>query len=75
MEMTMKPTEIWSIYGQIEAVVAREMVKEKKFNQIPYMTIPPNQHYNEQGQKIQLAVVVPQKYIHEFIERVANLRE
>lgn len=70
----MKPTEVWSIYGQIETMVARAMVEEGKFNQIPYLTIPPSQHYNEQGQKIQLAVVVPQEHIYEFIERVANLR-
>lgn len=69
-----KQTEIWSIYGQIDAVVARAMVEEGKFNQIPYTTIPPSQLYNERGDKVLLAVVAPHVHHAEYYQRVALLR-
>lgn len=69
-----KKTHIWSIFGQIDAVIARAMVEEGKFKELPYNTIPISQRFGDKGEIVELAVVVPQAYVLEYEERVAKLR-
>jgi hypothetical protein len=71
--MAKKQTLIWSIFGQIDEIVAREMVKEGKFNQVPGSSIPESQKTSEEGFKVRIAVIVPVKYVKEYEERVKLL--
>ena len=72
--MSKRRTQIWSIYGQIDEIVARAMVKERKFNQVPKEGIPESQLFDGDGNPLKLAVVVPTQYVAEYEERVAILR-
>lgn len=69
-----KQTEIWSIYGQIESVVAQAMVDEGKFNKIEFEMMPPEQQFNEAGDRALFAVTVPAYRVQEYERRVAALR-
>jgi hypothetical protein len=67
-------TEIFTIYGQIEGVIALEMVGEMKFNKIERDHIPPGQAFNEHGHPALFAVVAPLRHLAEFERRVKALR-
>lgn len=67
-------SQIWSIYGQIEEIVARAMIVENKANQLPLGAVPETQLRNDQGEPIRLAVVIGGMHGHEFEERIRNLR-
>lgn len=67
-------SQIFSVFGQIEAVVAEEMVKEGKFNRIEAADIPPTASVNDAGQRARFAVVVPNDHLSEFEDRIARLR-
>lgn len=72
--MTKRKTEIWSIFGQIEGIVAGAMAAEKKVTLIPRGQIPASALYNDMRVKAQFAIVIPATYIAEFNRRVASLR-
>ena len=67
-------TTVWSIYGQIEEVVARQMEAEGKMRFIYASDIPDSALYNKDGQRARFAVVVQRKYLGEFESRIADLR-
>lgn len=69
-----KQTEIYSIFGQIESVVAQAMVDEGVVNKIRQEDIPPTALFNEKGEKAYFAIVMPTPYLAEFNRRVAELR-
>jgi hypothetical protein len=64
-------TEIWTIFGEIEEMVAKQM----GFNQIPYWDIPMSARYNKFGEAARCAVVIPRMMIREFERRVEELRK
>jgi len=66
-------TEVYSIFGQIDAVVAQQMVDEGKFNRIEPDTIPYTAMFDEAGRKAVFAVVVPRIYLSEFNKRIRDL--
>jgi hypothetical protein len=68
-----KKTLIWSIYGQIDEIVARQMVEEKKFGQVRYTDIPKSERVSAEGHKVRIAVIVPAKYVDEYEQRVKAL--
>lgn len=68
--MSKPQTEIWSIFGEIEAMVAAEM----GFKEIPYWDIPMSARFNKRGQPALCAVVIPRQMVAEFERRVALLR-
>ena len=65
-----KRTEIWTIYGQIEAMVATEM----GFHRIQVWDVPASQKFNEFGVLAKFAVVIPGSMLPEYERRVALLR-
>lgn len=67
-------TEIYSIYGQIEEVVANMMIQEGKITRIPREQVPASQSVSATGVPVKFAVIVSPRYNHEFNERIANLR-
>lgn len=69
-----RQTEIFSIFGQIEAVVAQAMIDEKVANKIPSEQIPTSVRYNDDGRVALFAIVIPSNLVNAFEERVAALR-
>lgn len=66
-------TEIYSIFGQIDAVIAQAMVDEGKANKIDQDMIPPTALYDEQGRKASFAIVLPREHLGEYHRRVNDL--
>jgi hypothetical protein len=68
-----RSTEVYSIFSQIDGVVATMMVEEGKATKIEQDMIPPTALYNEQGQKAQFAIVIPRLHLREYERRVRDL--
>ena len=66
-------TNIYSIFGQVEDVVAQAMVDEGKLTKIPYGEIPESVRRNEEGEDAKYAVIVPGPYSKEFEDRIKAL--
>jgi hypothetical protein len=67
-------TEIYSIFGQIDGVVAQMMVDEGKATKIAQEMIPPTVLYDETGmQKAKFAIALPRAYLGEYERRVRDL--
>jgi hypothetical protein len=72
--MRRQQSEVYSIFGQIEAVVAEAMISEDKANRIELENIPVTVLMNDKGETAKFAVCVRGVYVQEFNERVARLR-
>lgn len=72
--MSKKSTEIFSVFGQCEAVAAEMMIKEGKVTHIPPEQIPLAVAFNDMGQTARFAVMVPARYVPEFNRRCAEMR-
>lgn len=78
----MRKSKIISVFGQIEEVVARQMMSEGKGLKLLYPTklmhdaemLPENQRFNKLGQPVRIVVVVPGDLTREYDERIAELR-
>jgi hypothetical protein len=70
-----RQTEIFSIFGQIETVVAEAMIAEGSCVRIEAWEIPPTARFNELGQQAKFAVIIPAQLVCAFEERVRKLRE
>lgn len=74
--MATKREATWySVFGQIEEVVAQQMIQEGKIRRLP---IDLTQHgmpheYNARGERVKLIVSVPPRHIGEFERRIADL--
>lgn len=69
-----RKTEIYSIFGQIDAVVAQAMVDEGKINKIDADMIPATQLCDASGRTAFFAIVMSAEYAGEFMNRVEALR-
>lgn len=67
-------TEIFSIFGQIDGVVAEMMVEEGTATKIEQAMIPPSALFDEAGRKAQFAIVLPISRLSEYERRVRDLR-
>lgn len=72
--MPKKSTEIFSVFGQCEAVAAEMMIKEGKLTRIPPEQIPESAAVNDAGTPARFAVIVPARYVPEFNRRCAEMR-
>ena len=72
--MPKKTAEIFSIFGQCEAVAAEMMVEEGKLTRIEPADIPVSAAFNDVGTAARFAVVVPPRYLAEFNRRCAEMR-
>ena len=71
--MMKAPHSTWfSIYGQIDEVIARAMVDEGKIRPVPMSPGMPHE-FNAEGQRARMVVIVPRQFMAEFNERIANL--
>ena len=69
-----RKTDIVSIFGQIEGVVAHAMAAEGKVTLISPEYIPPTVLFNEQGLRANCALVLTPDAESEFDRRVKALR-
>ena len=79
--MTRRPSEIMSIFGQIEEVVAEQMIGEgtgvgrlAPTLNIGLDDIPPSTRFNEHGEPVRLVIIMPSHLKNDFERRVKNLR-
>ena len=72
--MAKRGTEVFSIFGQIEAVAAEIMIERRALRKIAALEIPVSAAFNEFGQRARFAVIVPVQYIPEFENLIADLR-
>ncbi len=72
--MKRNKTEIFSIFGQCEAVAAEMMIEEGKLTRIAASDIPATAAVNEFGTRARFAVVVQPRYLAEFNRRCAEMR-
>lgn len=68
-----KRSEIYSIFGQIDGVIADALVTEGKANKIEQEMIPPTALYDEQGRKALFAIVLPTEHLGEYHRCVRDL--
>jgi hypothetical protein len=72
MEMSF---EIYSIFGQMDAVIARQMVDEGKARMIAPSEIPFTASIDETtGARALFAILIPHKNMAEYERRVSDLR-
>ena len=69
-----KQTQIYSIFGQIESVVAQAMIDEKVVTKIESGDIPPTARYDDEGRVAHFAIVIPSSLVPAFERRVRDLR-
>jgi hypothetical protein len=71
-------TVIYTIYGQIEEVVAQAMIGEGSCRKIEFDDLPQSQRYSRgpDGKDMQakFAIVVPRELVQAFERRIAQLR-
>jgi hypothetical protein len=71
-------TDIYSIFGEIEAIVAEAMIQEGTVNRIPLEDIPISARYSRMpdGRDVQakFAIVIPSNLVRVFEKRVLDLR-
>ena len=77
--MAKRATQIFSIFGQIEEVVAQAMIDEGVANKIPFAHIPAEARYQTnpltgQEETAKFAVVMPAALVNVFNARIAALR-
>lgn len=65
---------IYSIFGQIEEVVALEMIEEHRLHKIEARMIPQSVRVNSAMLPAKFAVMMPNRLIAEFEARIEALR-
>ena len=77
-----KRPQIISIFGQIEEIVAMQMMAEGKgvgklapTNAVTIDDCPTSAIYNERGEKARMVIVMPQQHAMEFERRIEDLRQ
>lgn len=76
-----RETKIISIFGQIEEVVARQMLAEAKgvgllapTLSVSLADIPLSTRFNYKGDPVRMVIVMPRHLTAEFERRIAELR-
>jgi hypothetical protein len=69
-----KGTEIFSIFGQLEAVAAAIMIEKGIGVRIDAREIPNEVRWNKFGTPARFAVILPRNKVHAFDKLVADLR-
>lgn len=76
-----KRNEVISIFGEIEELVARQMMAEGKgvgllapTLSVSLEDIPASCKFNQLDQPARLVIVMPRRFMVEFEERIASLR-
>jgi hypothetical protein len=77
-----KRSEIMSIFGEIEEIVAKQMMAEGKgiaklapTERVAINDCPASAIYNADGQKARMVIVVPSQLVMEFERRIEELRQ
>jgi hypothetical protein len=74
LAMKRMKTEIYSIFGQIEGVIADEMSKSGKVRAIDWADIPEPMRFDDRGRRAHCALIMNRVEAAEFDRRVAALR-
>jgi hypothetical protein len=67
-------TQIFSIFGQIEAAAADVLIERGQAERIQWDEIPQSVRFNDAGRRAYFAVVVPGKHMREFDKLCKGLR-
>lgn len=67
-------SRIFSIFGEIESVVAQQMIDQGRATYIAPDRIPDSERFNDFGTPARFAVVIPGNLVREFNTRIATLR-
>jgi hypothetical protein len=67
-------TEIFSIFGQIEAVAAQLMIDRGLATRIVAEQIPQSVAMNDAGQRAKFAIIIKRRDCFEFEKLIAELR-
>jgi hypothetical protein len=67
-------TEIFSVFGQLEAVAADILVERGQARKIPYEQIPETAQFNKLGHKARFAVMMPAGLVPEYEKLIKELR-
>ena len=59
---------IYSIFGQMDELAAREMIKRGKATEIPTEDIPASERTHKDGRTARLAIVIQRKHVAELEE-------
>jgi hypothetical protein len=70
----MKPATWFSLYHEIEVLVARQMIAEGKLRPLPDIYPGMPHEFNSLGERVRLAVLVPSQYLSEFERRIIEMR-
>ena len=77
-----KRNQIISIFGEIDFIVAEQMMAEGKgiakmapTDSVSLDDIPESVRYNVHGQKVRMVIVVPPQHMKEFERRIEDLRQ
>lgn len=81
MKTNRKRNQIVSLFGEIEIIVAKQMMLEGKFvgvlaptSSVSLDDIPESVRYNQFGDKVRMVVSVPPQHFAEFERRIAEMR-
>jgi hypothetical protein len=66
-------TQFFSIFGQIEEVVALQLIEEGVATKIESWSIPQSAKYH-MGREAKFAIMIPSRIVPAFEERIAKLR-
>jgi len=69
-----RTTEIYSIFGQLDAVIAQAMAAEGKVRRIERDMIPPTARHDDNGREAYFAIVMSNEYLDEYNNRLLALR-
>lgn len=69
-----KGTEIFSVFGQIEAAAADILIRKYGLYRIEFSSIPETARYNDVGVPARFAFVCPQERVGEFNQLCEGLR-
>ena len=69
-----RKAQIFSIFSQIDGVIADMMVSEGKATKIEQCDIPASALFDDDGRKAFFAIILPVKHLGEFNRRARDLR-
>ncbi len=67
-------TEIFSVFGQMEAVAANILIERGQARKIPFDQIPETVQFNKLGQRAQFAVSMRAGLVPEYEKLIKELR-
>ena len=65
-------TEFYSIYGQLDALAAEDMIKKGKAKRLPDEAIPEDQRKSADGRPLRFAISIKKRDVPEFEQLIRD---